>query len=178
VIGVEIAEEMNAVARRNLEAARSRLRCATVELTTADVLEYDVPADLSLVYLYSPVVGDTFDAMIDRLVESVDRHPRALRIAYSFPFEHQRLIRRERVEVIDVDPGTWPSRGRDVPEVIVTYLVRAREEVPEAERLLAAAAENLRGAEQWRGAYDPGLVIEREGEQRRPEALPPRDSDS
>lgn len=178
VIGVEIAEDMNAVARRNLEATRSRLRCPSVELTTADVLEYDIPADLSLVYLYSPVVGETFDAMVDRLIESVDRHPRALRIAYNYPFEHNRLIRRDRMEVIDVDPGTWPSRGSAVPEVIVTYLIRPRANLPEVQRLLDGVRENLRGAEQWRGPYDPGLVLEREGEQRRPEALAPRDPES
>jgi SAM-dependent methyltransferase len=123
VVGVELANELAASARQNLQRNASRIRARDVEVVTADVLDWPIPDDLTVVYIYSAFVGDLFMQVIGRLLESYERAPRPLRLVYNFPFEHNRLLGTGRVRVLDVAAGKWPR----VPgwwryeEVIVTY---------------------------------------------------------
>ncbi|MBA3261853.1 MAG: class I SAM-dependent methyltransferase [Thermoleophilaceae bacterium] len=91
VIGVELSERLNAIARRNLEAGRRRRRCKQVELITSDVLDYEIPDDATVVYMYNPFRGATFQVVIAKLIASVDRRPRTVRLIYLNPKEHDRL---------------------------------------------------------------------------------------
>jgi SAM-dependent methyltransferase len=92
VIGVELSEQLNEIARRNLARARGRRRCKRVEVVTADVLDYEIPADATVVYMYNPFRGATFDAVVAKLIDSVDRNPRTVRLIYLNPKEHGRLM--------------------------------------------------------------------------------------
>jgi SAM-dependent methyltransferase len=98
VIGVEVSGKLNAIARRNLDASRRRRRCKNVELVTADVLEYEIPDDVTVVYMYNPFRGTTFDAVIAKLIASVDRRPRRVRLIYLNPKEHDRLLATGRFD--------------------------------------------------------------------------------
>ena len=60
VIGVEIAPELNAVARENIDRMRTRLRCQEVDLVTMDATQWQVPDDLTYVYMFNPFGGDVF----------------------------------------------------------------------------------------------------------------------
>jgi SAM-dependent methyltransferase len=60
VVGVEISEELNRIARENVERGRHRLACQDVELVTADVLEYEIPDDMTYAYFYYPFFGEIF----------------------------------------------------------------------------------------------------------------------
>lgn len=102
VIGVELAEHLAAIARANVEASREGLRCRRVEIVTADVVEYEIPDDVTVVYLYNPFRGDVFQALVDKLVASVNRRPRRLRLVYRTPLEHARLVATGRFEVVRV----------------------------------------------------------------------------
>jgi SAM-dependent methyltransferase len=84
VIGVEQNEKMTTTARRNVERHRRRLTCPAVELVTADVLEWGIPDDLSVVYLYCPFPDHALERFIHRLLASLDRRPRPLRMIYNF----------------------------------------------------------------------------------------------
>lgn len=57
VIGVEIAPELTEIAHANIAASRDGLRCQEIELVTADVLEYRLPPDVTVAYLYNPFAG-------------------------------------------------------------------------------------------------------------------------
>jgi SAM-dependent methyltransferase len=92
VIGVELAESLAAIARANIDASRRRLRCRDVEVVTADIVDYDVPDDATVAYLYNPFRGAVFDALVAKLIASVDRRPRRLRLIYRTPLEHDRLL--------------------------------------------------------------------------------------
>jgi SAM-dependent methyltransferase len=100
VIGVELSERLNAIARRNLAATRRGRRCGAVELVTADALEYELPSDATVVYMYNPFRGATFDAVVAKLIDSVDRNPRSLRLIYLNPKEHDRLIATGRFRLV------------------------------------------------------------------------------
>src|SRR4051794_65114 len=76
VIGVEISERLNAVARANVERNRRRLRCRDVELITADAALFVLPDDVTVVYLNDPFTGSVFQAVLRQIVASLERRPR------------------------------------------------------------------------------------------------------
>src|SRR5262245_16419063 len=73
IIGVELSERLNAIARRNVAACRLRLRCPDIELITADVLDYRIPDEVSVAYMFNPFRGPIFYTVLENLNPSVDR---------------------------------------------------------------------------------------------------------
>jgi SAM-dependent methyltransferase len=126
VIGVELVPELADLARRNVDLNRARAR-APVEVVQSDALEWPIPEDLSVVYMYSPFFGEIFGGVLERLLESVERHPRPLRMVYSNPREHNRLL-ASGAQVLDVTSTDWPARGEwwlEPIRVTVTYGIGA-----------------------------------------------------
>jgi SAM-dependent methyltransferase len=109
VIGVEISGDLAEIARTYLKARSQEHRCRNVEIVTADVGEYQVPDDLTIAYLFHPVVNETFDAVVRRLIDSLDRHPRPLRLIYVCPALSSavlatgrfRLVKEQRSRLFD-----------------------------------------------------------------------------
>jgi SAM-dependent methyltransferase len=165
VIGVDLADELNEVARRNLARARHRLRASQYEVTTADVLEWQVPDDLSIVFMYCPFVGELFGRAMDRIFESYDRNPRPLHVLYAFPWEHNRLLATGRVEVVDVHPAEWPAKpwwpwsGWTMP----TYRVIPAGAPPRRPRRRAAGPLRRRALERWSAPNDQRFALYRPG---------------
>jgi hypothetical protein len=160
VIGIELSDELTARAAVNIEAARDRIRASRVELQTVDALEWDVPNDLTVAYFYSPFLDDTFEAVIWKLIASVDEHPRPLRILYNFPIEHARLLRTARVDVLDAIPAGWLGMSRTSGYVILTYLVLPSDAALRAD-YRARFPTRLSGADPWLGEHEPGYVLEK-----------------
>ena len=104
MIGVEIAPELNESARRNLDRRRG-LRCRDVELVTADAAEYEIPDDVTVVYLYHPFIGDTFRRVMANIVASLDRAPRRLRLIYALPTLAHEVEATGRFELLRVSRG-------------------------------------------------------------------------
>jgi SAM-dependent methyltransferase len=160
VIGVELSEEMTARARENVRRNRHRLKAQEVELVSADAIEWEVPPDLMVAYLYCPFTEDVFDGVMQKLFDSVDEHPRPLRIVYNYPLEHSRLIRSGRVRVLDVIGSRWLTRSRVGSDVIVTYLVLPQDEALRRE-YVDRFPQRLGGAEVWLGEHEPGYSLEK-----------------
>jgi SAM-dependent methyltransferase len=110
VIGVELSEELNRVARQNVERNRHRLRCADVELVTADAVEYEIPDDVTVAYFANPFTGWVFTSVVGHLLDSVDRAPRRLRLIYRNPVEHDALLATGRFRVVRRLRGWRPGR--------------------------------------------------------------------
>jgi SAM-dependent methyltransferase len=85
VIGVEISEKLNRIARANVERNRQRLVCQSVELVTVDAAQFEVPDDVSIAYFYYPFAGETFRTVIANIVRSLDRSPRQVTLIYACP---------------------------------------------------------------------------------------------
>lgn len=158
VMGEELSAEMSERAQQNLERMRDRLTCADVELLTGDATELEIPDDLTVAYFYCPFLGDPFYRVVERLLESVDRVPRHLRLVYNFPAEHGHLIDTGRFRVLDAIRGTWPPQPRAKEKVSVTYLALLQDE-REATRLVAENRRGCGGGVPWRGHYDPGFLL-------------------
>jgi SAM-dependent methyltransferase len=110
VLGVELADVLNREARHNIEAARPRLKAREVQALSADALTWEIPDDLSALYMYCPFTGELFQAVMRRIFESYDHRPRRLHIVYTFPWEHDWLLGTGRVVVQDVFPAEWPPK--------------------------------------------------------------------
>jgi SAM-dependent methyltransferase len=125
VIGVEVDDELSQCAKRNIKLAQSRLRTHQVDIITASVLEWPLPDETSVVFMYNPFIGQTFRAVARQVFESYDRMPRNLHIVYEYPWEHDWLMSTGRVVVDSVRPSTWPARLRwwQTADVIVSYRV-------------------------------------------------------
>jgi predicted RNA methylase len=116
VIGVEISDQLHRIAKENLNRTRARLR-SPVKLICADVLDYQIPDDVSVVFLNNPFRGAIFRHTIDALTESLDRAPRRLRVIYRAPREEAVLDEHLRARKMR-------ARGRDMDRRVVMYEVR------------------------------------------------------
>jgi SAM-dependent methyltransferase len=94
VIGVERSARLNQVARGIVDRHCGRLACQDIELLTVDVLDWEIPDDLTVVYLYCPFPDQVFARLVDRLVASIDRSPRPLRLIYYFSTVEDREVLR------------------------------------------------------------------------------------
>jgi len=110
VIGVELSARLHRIAEGNIDRNRRRLRCADVRLVCADVLDYEVPGDVTVVFFDNPFTGRIFATVVDRLLASVDRSPRPLTIIYFNPVEHERLMATGRVRLVRRVRGRRPGR--------------------------------------------------------------------
>lgn len=110
VIGVDISPELCEVARRNLESDRSRRRCGQVEVVAADVTEWDVPDDVTIVFMHNPFRGQVFEQAVAALLASLDRNPRRIRVIYRVPMEEQRLLATGRARLVQSFVGLRPGR--------------------------------------------------------------------
>jgi SAM-dependent methyltransferase len=159
VIGVELAEDFTAVARENVERVKPRLACKDIELVTADALEWEIPDDLTVVYLYCPFLGEIFDAFLDRLIAAHDASPRRLHLVYTYPFEHNRVARHERFETVDVNTANWPRRPGwwDNDKTIVTYRL-VEPGAPKPDRITSGYRQAA-ALEHWSGENDVGFEL-------------------
>lgn len=96
VIGVDIAPDFAGLAADNLRQLRLPHAPATVACT--DATTYEVPSDVTVVFLYNPFQGAILDAALEQVYASFDRSPRPITIAYANPAEHERLTRSKRLK--------------------------------------------------------------------------------
>jgi hypothetical protein len=92
VIGVELSERVHAIAQENLARTAPKLRAREVELVCANVLDYEIPDDVTVAYICNPFDGPIFAAVVEQLVASVRRNPRRLRLVYLNPVEERMLL--------------------------------------------------------------------------------------
>jgi hypothetical protein len=111
VIGVELVEELNAIARDNIDRNRGRLTCGEVELVTADAAKYPIPDDVTVIYLYSPFSGDHFRQLLRNILASLDRRARAVTLIYVNPVMADAVEATGRFERTDVITPVRPDPG-------------------------------------------------------------------
>ena len=105
VIGIEIDEDLCALAARN--ARRLRRYTVRPEIVRADAAKYRVPDDITIVFLYNPFGGGVLKAALTRILESFDRAPRRLRLAYANPREHELIASMQRFRTGDKIWLSW-----------------------------------------------------------------------
>lgn len=124
VIGIEIDKDLCALAERN--ARRLRRYAVRPEIVWADAAKYPVPDDITIVFLFNPFGGHVLKTALTRVVESFDRAPRRLRLAYGNPREHELIVSMQRFRVADKMWWSW----RPEPEWHRTKVVQFYEVEP------------------------------------------------
>ena len=84
-IGVELADELAAAARENLERSAGHHRCREVTVEVTDATTYRVPAEVSGIHLFNPFSGSVLEAVVQQIHRSWKTHPRPLTILYKTP---------------------------------------------------------------------------------------------
>ena len=102
VIGVDVVDEFADVARTTLQRNLPRLNCNEAEVIATDLMDYEIPGDVTVVFVANPLVGSGFDAFVRRLITSVDQSPRRIRLIYLMPVEEGRLEQTGRVRLVRV----------------------------------------------------------------------------
>lgn len=105
VIGVEFSPELCEIARKNVERARKHLKCQEVEIVAMDATKYEVPQDVTLVFLYNPFTGEPLNMTGERIRASLQAAPRRLRIVYAH-LESQPNV---------LDTWPWLRKTADLP---------------------------------------------------------------
>jgi SAM-dependent methyltransferase len=106
VIGVEISPALAEIARRNLAARRRRHRCQSVEIVVSDVADYPVPDDLTIGYVFHSFQDQTFDALLEGIIDSIDRKPRRVRLIYNLPVEKSEVLATQRFRLL-TEQRSW-----------------------------------------------------------------------
>ena len=92
VEGVELSQRLVETARANVERTRHKLICKDVRVVSSDALTYRIPDDVSVAFFFNPFTGPIFASVVERLVASVERNPRALTVIYQNPIEERMLL--------------------------------------------------------------------------------------
>ena len=87
----------------------------------ADVLAVRHPRRPLRGLFYNPFTGLLFARFIERLLQSLERRPRPLRLVYNYPFEHDYVMASGRFLPIDLSYSYSPAWYRRPGYVIVTY---------------------------------------------------------
>jgi SAM-dependent methyltransferase len=85
IIGVEYSAGLAETARENVRRALPKLQCREIEVVTQNAAEYEVPPEVTVVYLFNSFHGEIFRAVLDRLRASLEASPRELRIICTSP---------------------------------------------------------------------------------------------
>jgi hypothetical protein len=84
-LGVELSSSLHEAACRNLQRARSRLKCSDVEFVNDDALSYELPPEVTLINFFHPFSGELLEGVLAKICRSLAEHPRRLAILYQAP---------------------------------------------------------------------------------------------
>ncbi len=82
VIGVEISEELCAVAHRNIERVKPKLRCKDVQVVNINAVDYEIPPHVSIVYFFNPFGGRVLSSVLKNIASSLQAVPRRLLVLF------------------------------------------------------------------------------------------------
>ena len=85
LVGLDFSADLCRVARENFEKVRGAHDAERVEFITTDVVDYQYRDDEDVFYFYNPFGPDVIEAVLQRLEQSLARHPRPVWILYFAP---------------------------------------------------------------------------------------------
>lgn len=111
VIGVEISPELASLAQALVDRHRHEYRCASVEVVVCDAARFQVPDDLTIAYFYEPFRGETLDAVLRNLIESINRCPRRVHLICFMPNGTWQVLATGRFRLVREMRATHASRA-------------------------------------------------------------------
>lgn len=103
VVGVEFSPELCRTARSNIAAYLRRTGSAIrFEVIEADVTDYRMVDDESVLFLYNPFDAIVMNAVLDEIQNSYRRHPRTMWLIYYNPVYRDVVERRREFQLTGV----------------------------------------------------------------------------
>lgn len=91
IVGVELAEELTAVAHDNIRRfPEERNKCGDIELVCADAAAYAFTPDPLVLYLYNPFGPPVMSKIVENVIASFEKYPRRIIVLYFNP-KHKEL---------------------------------------------------------------------------------------
>ena len=91
VIGIDFSEELCRAARENVKSLRPAER-DRVEVIQADATAFQVPDEVTVIFMFNPFTGRVLQQSLERIRESLLRSPRVLWLYYLQPAHHENLL--------------------------------------------------------------------------------------
>lgn len=91
MIGVDIAEALNQVARDNLQKIGGRWKGCEISLVTADARNFEIPGDVTMIYCHNSLTWDGLEKTLSNIQKSLERTPRPLTFIYNNPVYEKEL---------------------------------------------------------------------------------------
>ena len=109
VIGIDFAPSLADIARTNLRRAERHLRCRDVEIVTENAMNYIVPEDVNVLFLFNPFSEHVMDAVLERIRDSLATARREISIFYLQPRDEPNVLAKCDWLYWDCDlpTGTW-----------------------------------------------------------------------
>ena len=70
----------------------AHLRCRDIVLVRSDVLESEIPDNVTVAFLNNPFHGEIFARLVEKLIASADKDPRDIKVIYYSPAEEKALL--------------------------------------------------------------------------------------
>ncbi len=89
IIGVDRAPELCAAAKDNLRRIKPPVRCADIDIVTADARVFDPPDDATVIFMFNPFTGQILADVQEKIRQSLARAPRKMTLIYLYPHQRQ-----------------------------------------------------------------------------------------
>lgn len=95
VIGIEMIPQLHERALANIVRARRHLVCNDVTSVLSNAMEYSIPTDVTVLFLFNPFHGDVLRKVLSNLAESLRRAPRTVTLLVHVPLPGPSTFERE-----------------------------------------------------------------------------------
>ena len=86
IVGVEVSQNLTGIARKNIQLfTDERQRCHEIHTVCQDALDYQLPRQDLVVYLYNPFDAHFMERMLNSIEKSVHDFPRKVYVVYHWP---------------------------------------------------------------------------------------------
>jgi SAM-dependent methyltransferase len=85
VIGVELVADLHAKAQENVQRALRRLRCRDIELHNVDARRFEIPHEVTIIYMWNPFSGAVLRQVLAKIRQSILEAPRIITVIHLSP---------------------------------------------------------------------------------------------
>jgi SAM-dependent methyltransferase len=108
IVGVDISDQLIKIAERNLQIMKPRLACKNYELVAANALDYEIPAEVTHLYLFNPFPYPILDQVLRSARRSIKEKQRKVTFIYYNPKYAREAERDHRlVKIRSVEFPHW-----------------------------------------------------------------------
>lgn len=94
IIGVELLPELHRIAVKNVKAYKNSVQqCFALECVLGDALDFVLPTEATVLYLFNPLLESEMKQLAARLAASLRHHPRPFFVLYHNPVLEYLLVR-------------------------------------------------------------------------------------